>query len=103
MKDFSISVSFHTYEGNETNPNERDWDDYKELDVIRPSQDFSDSAYPLEFKEQITKLFECFGDTAECVEDAVIKFSDESKSYEIHVRLEEWEAWWKLQENFIYE
>ena len=92
MKDFSISVSFHIYEGNETEPNERDWEDYKELDVIRPSQDFSDSAYPLEFKEQITKLFEHFGDTAECVEDAVIKFSDESKSYEIHIRLEEWET-----------
>ena len=47
MKDFNISVSFHIYEGNETDPNERDWDDYKELDVIRPSQDFSDAAYPL--------------------------------------------------------
>lgn len=93
MKDFSISVSFHIYEGDETNPDERHWDDYKELDVIRPSQKAWESGYPLElFKEQITKLFEYFGDTAECVEDAVIKFSDESKSYEIHVRLEEWEV-----------
>ena len=88
---YYVTTSIHLYKGDETDPNKRDWDDYEELDVISPSTEpYGDfvKKNETEYLEQLTELFESYGDSTESVDDAIIKFSNEAKDYEIWFRIE---------------
>ena len=83
---YYVTTSIHLYKGNETDPNERHWDDYEEFYAISPWVVGEDAEK--EYIEQITELFETCGDSAESVDDALIKFSNEAKDFEIWFRIE---------------
>ena len=88
---YYVTTSIHLYKGKETDPNKKDWDDYEELDAICPRTDPNGSfvrEYEAEYIKQITELFETCGDSAESVDDACIKFSNEAKDFEIWFRIE---------------
>ena len=88
---YYVTTSIHLYKGAETEPNKRHWDDYEELDAIcpktEPNGDFV-KKYEKEYIEQLTELFETCGDSAESVDDALIKFSNEALDFEIWFRIE---------------
>ena len=88
---YYVTTSIHLYKGKETDPNERDWEDYEELDAISPWVDPNGSfvkEYEKEYIEQLPELFETCGDSAESVDDALIKFSNEAGDFEIWFRIE---------------
>ena len=88
---YYVTTSIHLYKGKETDPNKKDWDDYWELDLISPNTGTYENfvkKYEAEYIEQLTELFESFGDSAESLDDACIKFSNEAKDFEIWFRIE---------------
>ncbi len=88
---YHVTTSIHRYKGNETHPDKKDWDDYEELDLISPITEpngFFIKYNETEYIEQLTELFETCGDPAESLDDALIKFSNEARDYEIWFRIE---------------
>jgi len=88
---YYVTTSIHLYKGDETDPNKRHWDDYEELDVISPSTEPNGDFVKnnkTEYLEQLTELFESYGDPAESIDDACIVFSNEALDYEIWFRIE---------------
>ena len=88
---YHVTTSIHLYNGEETDPYYRHWDDYEEFNAICPRTD-PDGSFVKEFEkeyiEQLTELFETCGDSAESLDDAIIKFSNEAKDFEIWFRIE---------------
>jgi len=88
---YYVTTSIHLYKGNETDPDKKDWDDYEELNLISPSTEPNGDFVKkneTEYLKQLTELFESYGDPAESLDDACVKFTNEARDYEIWFRIE---------------
>ncbi len=88
---YYVTTSIHLYKGKETDTDKRDWEDYEELDVISPSTEPNGDFVKKnekEYLEQLTELFESYGDQAESLDDACVKFTNEARDFEIWFRIE---------------